>query len=210
MYLLKLAQTINMTLDVPLNEKKTAANTVLYFEKLLNKLNAFNTLLDKMYEPFKAYQTISEDSINNYRQALWNYSKEIKESFDDINDLAVLCVSGLNKFQSDAAVSDLTSAVVDNLNDLEDEIKELTDNISAWDDPEYKTSIVNSMDTTKLTIDEIIKLVTERVIDHINTNILAKSWMDKLDESNNKIINDNEPAIKRLFKERLEKLKDLA
>lgn len=210
MYLLKLAQTINMTLDVPLNEKKTAANTVLYFEKLLNKLNAFNTLLDKMYEPFKAYQTISEDSINNYRQALWNYSKEIKESFDDINDLAVLCVSGLNKFQSDAAVSDLTSAVVDNLNDLEDEIKELTDNISAWDDPEYKTSIVNSMDTTKLTIDEIIKLVTERVIDHINTNILAKSWMDKLDESNNKVINDNEPAIKRLFKERLEKLKDLA
>jgi hypothetical protein len=34
--------------------------------------------------------------------------------------------------------------------------------------------------------------------------------MDRLDESNNKDITNNEPAIKRLFKERLQKLKDLA
>lgn len=207
MYLLKLAQTINMTLDVPQNEKKIAANVVLYFEKLIKKLSALETLLDKMYQPFKAYTTISEDSVYKYRQAVWNYSKEIKELFEEINDLATVCVNGLNKFESDTHISDLTSSVVDNFNDLEDEITELTKTISNWENPDYKNAIISSMDDTKVTIEDLTKLITERVIDHINTNILAKSWMDKVTEKYKDSINENEPAIKRLFKERLEKLK---
>ena len=60
MSIYKLAETVELTIDIPQSEKKVAAQAVLYFEKLVRKLNSFSKHLDIIYDPFKEYQEDEE------------------------------------------------------------------------------------------------------------------------------------------------------
>jgi len=206
MSIYKLAQTIELTMDIPESEKKIAANSVLHFEKLVRKLNYFNKHLDIIYNPFKEYQEVSQESVKKYRAALWNYLKQIIENFEQLKDLASICVKDLNYFKSDTHMNELINSFTNEFGDFEDQIVILKSIMSNWELPTYKDSIVKCVENIKKDIIDIKKLIYDRIIDNINTNILAKNWVDKVDTETNSTIKDNEPLISRLYHEREEKL----
>lgn len=206
MSIYKLAQTIELTMDIPESEKKVAANSVLHFEKLVRKLNAFNKHLDIIYNPFKEYQEVSQESVRKYRGAVWNYLKQIIDNFEQVKDLASVCVKDLNYFESDTHMNELMNSFTNEFGDFEDQIVTLKQIMSNWELPTYKDSIVKCIENIKKDITDIKKLIYDRIIDNINTNILAKNWVDKVDTETSSTIKDNEPLISRLYHEREEKL----
>ncbi len=209
MSLFKLAETIELSISIPDDERKIAASAVVHFEKLVKKLQALNKHLNLIYNPFKEYQTVSAESVHQYRKAIWEYRKQIIENFHKVKELALICVRDLSHFDSDTHITELLSAFSDDIGDVEDQITSLTSILSNWDTGNYKNNVTTAIETLKTEIAEIRKLIYDRIIDHINTNILAKNWVDNISEELNMSIKQQEPLIIQLYQEREKKLKQM-
>ena len=109
MNLFKLAETVNLSIDIPDSEKKIAGRLVLRLERLNKKLDAFNKHLNILYNPFKKHNTVSESSVEKYRGVIWGYLQQIKENFEDIRDITALCVKDLRYFNSDTHINEIKS-----------------------------------------------------------------------------------------------------
>lgn len=209
MKLSKFAQSVNMSLDVPTAEKKIAQKCVRRFQHLSKQLDGFNKHLDILYNPFKSHEDVSEESILENRAALRRYRDQIKDNFFDMKVFIISCIKELNYFSYDLQVSELIKSFDDSIGDLEDAIDELLLALDNWQDKDYRTNIMKDMDNVRKFTSDIEKLINDRIITHINTNILAKNWTDSLDEELKSSIKEKEPYIKQLHKEREDKLKQI-
>lgn len=207
MSLFKLAETIELSINIPDSEKKIAAKIVFRLEKLNKKIDFFNKHLNKLYNPLKKYNKVSKDSVEKYRGIIWNYTKQIKENFEKIRNLAILCLQDLKRFETDPEFNQLISSFTNDFGDVEDQVIYLTNAIINWDASNYKENVILSMDNLKKETAEIRKLIYDRLISHINKNILTKNWIDNGLNRLNVDMENNEPAISRLYKERKDKLK---
>lgn len=205
----KLAETIEMSIDIPESDKKIAARAVLHFEKLVRKIIAFNKHLNVMYNPFKEYQQVSQESIIKYRSAVWEYLKQIRENFDGLRETATLCVRDLGHFSTDTHITKLISTFTDDFGDIEDQVISLLHVLSDWEHPSYRDNVISAMENLKKETAEIRKLIYDRVIDHINANILVKNWVDKVDSDLSSSIKEREPLISRLYREREKKVEQI-
>jgi len=202
----KLAETIEMSIDIPESDKKIAARAVLHFEKVVRKITAFNKHLNVMYNPFKEYQEVSQESVVKYRSAVWQYLKQIRENFENLRDVATLCVRDLSHFSTDTHITELISTFTDDFGDIEDQVISLLHVLANWDHPAYQNNIISAMENLKKETAEIRKLIYDRIIDHINTNILVKNWVDEVDDDLSSSIKEREPLISRLYREREKKV----
>jgi len=209
MSLLKLAETIEMSIDIPEDERKIAANAVIHFEKLVKKLQSFNKHLNVIYNPFKEYQTVSAESVEKYRGAIWKYRKKITENFHKIKELCLICVRDLSHFDSDTHITELLSAFSDDVGGIEDQVNSLLAVLANWDTGNYKNNVVLAIENLKKEISEIRKLIYDRIIDHLNTNILAKNWVDDISDELNISIQQREPLVTQLYQEREKQLKQM-
>jgi hypothetical protein len=209
MSLRKLAETIELSVQIPDDEKKIAASAVLHLEKFLKKLNAFNKHLNIIYNPFKEFQSVSDDSVKKYRSALWTYRGQIAENFQELKDLYGLCVKDVGYFDSDTDIIQLLNAFADDMDGFETQEKTLLNALANWDTSNYKDNIVNTITNVKQEIAEMRQMINDRIIDHINTNILVKDWSDGISDDLKKSIKEKEPLIVQLYKEREEQLKKL-
>lgn len=193
-------------MDVPESDKKMANTTVMHFERLVKRINNLNKQLNYIYIPFKTYKTVSPESINKYRGAIWNYLKEIKDNFKEIKDLATLCLRGLNHFSSDTHTSELINVFSDDFGNIEDQLISLNTVLTTWDHPAYKDNVIKNIESLKKQGAELKKLIYDRVIEHINTNILNKNWVDEVNDQLSTTVKSNEPLISRLYNERKQKI----
>jgi hypothetical protein len=206
MSLLKNAETIEMSIDIPDSEKKIGAKISSRLEKILTKLNFFEDHLDIIYNPFKKYNVVSQESIHKYRGSLWDYLQQIQINIDNIKEMVVLTIGDLKVFSSDTHINELISTFTDSFGDIEELVKSLTDIISDWDSDTYKEDIIKEIDLIKQSIEEFKILINDRIIDHINTNILCKNWLEDLDDHMKENINESKPIVTKLYREREEKL----
>jgi hypothetical protein len=209
MNLRKLAETIELSMDIPDVDKKVAAKLILRLEKLVKKLDAFNKHLNVLYNPFKEHQTVSEESVVKYRGSLWKYLNQINENFDELRQMAVLCIKDLKHFSSDTEITEIISTFTDDFGDIEKQEDNLTHIIADWEAGDFRNKVITGMENLKKEIAELKKLIEDRMIDHINSNILSKSWLDGASEKYNLDISEQEPSISRLYKDREEKLKKM-
>lgn len=209
MTLSKLAETIELSIDIPDSEIKTAGRIVMRLEKLSKKLDGFVSHINLLYDPFKKYNTVSEDSVHKYRGTLWDYRNKIIENFEALKDIAIVVVKDMKSFQFDTHITELVSAFTDEVGDIEDQVKHLTDAIVNWDHTTYKDNITACAEAVKKEVAELNKLIYDRIVDHINENILGKNWVDHAIEKKKVNFDESEPAVSRLFKEREKRLKSI-
>jgi hypothetical protein len=206
MSLLKIAETVEMSIDIPDSEKKVGVRIVKRLEKIINSVNNFNDHLDILYNPFKKYNTVSEESIHKYRGSLWDYKQQIEVNLDNIKDMVVKTISDLKTFSTDTSINELISTFTDQFGEIESTTITLIEDIYDLESESYKENIVSDIDSVKKNIEEFKRLIDDRLADHININILSKSWLEDIDEHMKENINEKEPIVTRLYKERNEKL----
>lgn len=205
MVLSKLAETIEFSIDIPDSEIKTAGRIVMRLEKLSKKLDNFVDHINLLYNPFKEHNTVSEESVNKYRGTLWDYRNKVIENFEALKDIAGVVVKDMKSFNFDTHIVELVSAFTDEVGDIEDQVKFLTDAIANYDHTSYKDNVTSCAEAVKKEVAELNKFIYDRIIDHMNSNILGKNWVEKKHIK----FDESEPAVSRLYKEREKRLKNI-
>lgn len=214
----KSADTVEMSLDITDAEKKTAREMVELLTLLLDKMLGFNNYLNILYNPFKEYQTVSEESVHKYRAALWRFSEEVEKKYLGlkaqesnnpkdwpIKKTAFVAAAKLKEFSSDTHIAKLLESFSDDVTDVEDNVISLVAIIRNYENPTFRNNVVTQMENTKKEMSELKKLIEDRIIDHVNANILAKNWIEDSGKELNIPVQEREPYIVRLYRERTER-----
>lgn len=206
----KLAYSIEMSFDVTEAEKKIAAQAGQLLDQVINLLDLAQDHLDLMYNPFKKYEYISPESLHENRGKLYLFKKQVKKNFDEITYVVFQVVQKLNNFNSDYHVKELINSIEKSMENLKNEIETYLDTLDNFEAADFRDKVLTSLDNSKKEMQELEKLIKERIIEFIDTNILAKNWTSKTTDQFKAKIEDKVPLITELFHERQKALEELS
>lgn len=206
----KLAYSIEMSFDVTDAEKKIATQINQLLEQVINLLDLAQDHLELMYNPFKKYEYISPESLHENRGKLYIFKKQVKKNFDEITYVIFNVVKKLNNFNSDYHVKELINSVEKSMDNLKNEIEDYLDALDNFDAPDFRDKILTSLENSQKEMKELEKLIKERIIEYIDTNILAKNWISSTTDQFKDKLEDKVPLITELFQERQQALEELS
>lgn len=199
----KIASTIEMSFDIPESEKQEAQAASEEFKKVISVLDLAKQHLNLMYEPFKNAEAISPEDLNEFRGAIHKYKEQIKENFNKVKAVSFLSIMRLNYFGTDTHITELINSFRDSIGDVEKQINILLRILDDLRSNEFKDNFISGIEAVRKACFEVEKLIKERIIDYIDSNILAKDWM-----ANTGTIKDRVPYITQLFEERQKALEN--
>jgi hypothetical protein len=97
-------------------------------------------------------------------------------------------------------------ASIDSLEILVNEFSDLFGDLQSKD---FSKNIVTAIESIQKESDSLDEIIDERIIDHIQTNILSKSWVDSVSNDLQMKVEHKTPLILDLFNKRQEQLNDL-
>lgn len=205
----KLAYSTQTTFDISDEEKKVASEASSYFEELTALLQRSLEHLDIIYDPFYKYQNMDSQEVLEYRVALRRYRDKIRDNFQNVLQLAHKAVVLMSEFSSDTKTRELLNSFVEEVDDVKKQVNFLLEVFSNIGGVNFRYGIVNGIDTVKKQSAQVKQLINDRILPHIETNILAKNWIGNIVDENDNRIYQQSPLLVRLFKERNEALNNL-
>jgi len=202
----KLATHIEMSFDVSDAEKRDAMMASEKFEGISSALDIAVEHLDIIYNPFQKYEEIPMETIVNKRGAIDRYKRKILENFNEVKRRSLYAIKDLYLFSSDTHVQELINSFDDSVWELEKQINELSDVLSDYKSQDFRKNVLGAIDNIRKQAEEIESLIKERIIEYIDTNILAKSWMSDTDEDFVSQIREKVPLITELYDHRVKEL----
>lgn len=200
----KIANSIEMSFEIPDSEKEIATEASMRFEGISNSLNFALKHLDIMYEPFKKHSNISTESVINNRGLLNRFAQKAKQNFEDIKKEGLLAIKKLNYFSTgDSDIQELINSFVDSMEELGEEIATLLNVLmNDYRSGNFRNNILSAIDSVRNEAGKLDNLIWDRIIEHIDTNILAKNWMDNSEDVEDMDSENKGPIITELFEQR--------
>jgi len=198
----KIAQTIEISFEIPESEKQQAREMVEVFKKVIVAMTQAKKHLNDMYEPFKGTQAVSPEELENIRGQVHRYKLQVKQNFEQVKLLAGYAMAKLNDFSSDTHITELENTFSDSFSDLEKQVNVLLEVMGEIEASDFRDKFIFCVDAIRTEAFELEKLINDRIIDYIDTNILAKTWMDDVQEALEGKIKSRIPYITQLFYER--------
>ena len=103
---------IQMSYDVPSEEKDKATKIILYLDHLIKIIKFCNEHIDLIYTPFKDNPEISPEQTFKARAALRRYRDKVADNFNVLKRQAFKCFTLLQPFSVDTQVVKLVKAFV--------------------------------------------------------------------------------------------------
>jgi hypothetical protein len=201
----KKAYSIQMHFNVPDSEKRIAEKAEEYFQQLVAHLDDIKGYLDLIYTPFQKHQNIDMDMIVEYRKTFREYRDQVKAKSDKVTKRAYQCVALMNEFSTDTATEEIMNSFIGSVRELEKYTDTFMSIFSNLNSPEFRDHLILTIDSMKKQMNQIEQLIKDRILEHIDSNILAKNWAkDHCDDG--KPIEERVPLVMQLFKERQEAL----
>jgi hypothetical protein len=191
-----------LTYEVPSIEKDQASKTILNLDYLLKSLRKCSEYMDLIYVPFKNQQNIDPSEIFKSRSALRRFRDNTLEKFNDFKKQAFRCFILFRPFSFDTTVIKLSRAFVLSITDLEKQVNRLAELFDNLESNDFSTILVKSIDNIKKEIAELEQLIEDRIKDHFEKNILARSWVDNVSEKLQEKIEKRIPSSIKLVEER--------
>lgn len=204
----KIATTIEMSFDIPESEKKEAQAASEEFKKVISALDAAKKHLNMMYEPFKDAEEIPPDALYEFRGAVYRYKEQIKENFNKVKATAFLAIMKFNYFATDTHITELINSFRDSVGDVEKQVNVLLDILDDLKSKDFKNNMIKGIESIRKAAFEVEKLIKERILDYIDSNILAKDWMSNTSDELHTEIRIRVPYITQLFEERQKALEN--
>lgn len=204
----KLANTIEMSFEVPQSEKDIANSAVERFSAVNNALNLAKDHLNLMYDPFKKYDHISTEAIIKKRGVISRFKRQVKENYNKVKGLSLKAIQLLNYFSSDTHTLEIINAFKDVVQDVEKQVTIFMDILDNYKSPDFKNNVIAGIEGIKKQSAQAEQLIKDRIIDHIDANILAKNWVTNTGDALKIKIQDRVPLITELFNERQKALEN--
>jgi len=204
----KKAYSIQMNFDVPDSEKRVAEKAEEYFEHLLSRMENASEYLDLIYVPFSKRQNVDTEMIVEYRRTFRQYKDQVRRKFKTILKMSYRAVALMNEFSIDTATEELMNSFMGSVRELEKYVDTFVSIFSNLSSPEFRNNLISTIDSIKKQLNQIRQLVMDRVLDHIDSNILAKDWAKDLSDRFDEPLQERVPLVVQLFRERQLALKE--
>lgn len=205
----KKAYSIQMSYNVSDDEKKLAEKALLYFDFALKKLNIATTHLNIMKTPFKENPQVDPKSIMQARSALRRFRDKVIDNFNEFKIVCFNCVNIMQSFASDTQSVKLMKSFISSIDGVEVKVNDFADLFLDLQSKEFVNDIIKIIEDIQKESDSLEEIIDERIKNHIQSNILAKSWVDSISNDLQVNIEKKTPLILDLFNERQDQLNQL-
>ena len=197
-----------MTYEVTDAEKRQAEQALTAFSHAKKDLVAAKDHLDIMKTPFKNNPEVDPKDVIEARAAIRRFRDKSLDNFGIFKEKAFRCVELMQSFSSDTQTLKLMKSFVSSINDLEAKVNDLADLFNDLEDKDFAKNIVSSMESVQDDCEDIEEIIDERIKDHIQTNILNRTWVDSVSSDLQTKIEPKPPLILDLFNKRQDQLNE--
>lgn len=198
----KKSYALQMTYEVPSEEKDRATKIILYLDHLLKILRFCDNHLSLIYTPFKDKQDISPQQVFKARAALRRYRDKLVDNFNTFKRQAFKCFVLLQPFSVDTQIVKLMKSFVLCIGDIEKQVNRFVDLFSNLESKDFGQAVVKGAEGIKNEIAQLQQIIEDRIKTHIQNNILASNWVDSVSEELQEKVEDRIPLSIQLVEER--------
>jgi len=206
--MIKRAYSVQMTYEVSDAEKQQAEKAILHFAHAIKLLSLASNHLNIMKTPFKENTDMTPDAVVQARAALRRFRDQSTENFNDFKIGAFRCVNAMQEFASDTQTIKLMKSFISSIDDLEDKVNSFVKLFEDLESKDFPQEAVKAIEEIQKQCDEIDEIANDRIKDHIQSNILAKNWVDSVSNSLQQEIEKKTPLILDLFNQRQDQLNE--
>jgi hypothetical protein len=204
----KKAYSIQMNVAVPDSEKRIAEKAEEQFENLLARLQDAADYLNLIYIPFQKHDNLDMEMIEKYRDTFRDYRDQVNKKLNTIIRRAYNCVVLMNEFSIDTSTEELMDSFLVAIRELEKYIDTFVSIFSNLNSQDFRQNLISTIDSIRKQFNQIKQLISDRILDHIDSNILAKNWASDVFKGDEQPIKEKVPLVIQLFKERQQALKE--
>lgn len=204
--MLKKAYSVQMSYEVPDEEKHQAEKAISYFNHAAKLLSVASDYLNLMKTPFKETPDISPEEIMKTRAALRVFRDRSVEQFNLFKYTSFKCVKSMQNFASDTQTLKLMKSFITGIDDLQIKVNKFIELFNNLQDKDFVKNVIDSIESIQEHADGIDSAIDERIKPHIQNNILASNWVDDVGDELQIKLNKKTPIIIDLFNERQDQL----
>lgn len=182
--ILKKAYHMMMSYDISDAEKYQAENSIICFNASSKALATADKYLNIIYTPFKDNPEMSKEDVMKIRAALRRYRDTSVDKFNNFKKISFKCVASLSKFAFDTQISKFTKSYISEIEVLEANVNDFVALFDNLEDKEFSKKIVSQIENIHKQCEQISELINQRIIKHIQDNILSKNWTSEFDKDN--------------------------
>lgn len=198
-----------MSYDVSDSERHQADKALLYFKAAEKFLMQASDHLNIMKTPFKDNSDVAPEDIMKARAVIRRFRDKAIENFDKFKKVAFDCVNLMQTFASDTQTLKLMKSFISSVDGLELSVNQFADLFNDLKSKEFAKDVVASIEDIQKQCEEIDEIIDERIRNHIQTNILATSWVDSISNDLQMKIEKKTPLIVDLYNQRQEQLNNV-
>lgn len=206
--MIKKSYSVQMSYDVSDSERHQAEKALVYFKAAEKYLVQASDHLNIMKTPFKDNQDVTTEEIIKSRAVIRRFRDKAIENFDKFKKTAFDCVNLMQTFSSDTQTLKLMKSFISSVDDLEVSVNQFAELFEDLQSKEFSKDVVTAIEGIQKQCDEIDEIIDERIKSHIQTNILATSWVDSISNDLQMKIEKKTPLIVDLYNQRQEQLND--
>lgn len=206
--MIKKSYSVQMSYEVSDTEKHQAEQALLCFKGAEKLLMQASDHLNIMKTPFKDNPDMSPDDIMAARAAIRRFRDKTIDNFDEFKKSAFQCVNLMQTFATDTQTLKLMKSFITAIDELETQVNSFSDLFNDLQAKDFVKDVVTAMENIQKQCDEIDQIIDERIKSHIQTNILATSWVDSISNDLQMKIEQKTPLILDLFNKRQDQLND--
>lgn len=203
------AYSIQMSYDITNDEKKSAEQALLYFNHALKNLISAADHLNIMKTPFKDNPETSGQEIIKARAAIRRFRDKSIDNFNAFKQSAFKCVNSMQTFSNDTQTVKLIKSFISSIDELEVLVNQFSNLFTDLEDKDFAKNVVDIIEEIQKQCEDIEEIIDERIKKHIQTNILATSWVDSVGNELQMQIEHKTPIILDLFEKRQNQLNDI-
>lgn len=204
--MIKKAYAVQMTYDVSDQEKNQANKALLFFDHAKKLLDMASDHLDIMKTPFKDNSEMKPEEVMQARAAIRRFRDKSIDNFNTFKKTAFQCVNIMQAFASDTQTLKLMKSFISSIDDLEKKVNKFTDTFNDLKAKDFATNVVKNIEEVQKQCEDVDEIIEQRIKNHIQTNILATSWVDNVSTDLQTKIEKKTPLIVDLFNKRQDQL----
>jgi len=206
--MIKKSYSVQMSYDVTDSERHQAERALVYFKAAEKYLTQASDHLNIMKTPFKDNPDMTPDDVMKARAVIRRFRDKAIENFDRFKKVAFDCVNLMQTFSSDTQTLKLMKSFISSVDDLEVSVNQFADLFNDLQSKDFVKDVVSAIESIQKQCDEIDEIIDERIKSHIQTNILATSWVDSISNDLQMKIEKKTPLIVDLYNQRQEQLNE--
>ena len=197
-----------MSYDVSDSEKSQAEQALLCFKATEKLLMQASDHLNIMKTPFKDNPDMTPEDVMKARAVIRRFRDKAIDFFDEFKKSAFQCVNLMQTFATDTQTLKLMKSFITSVDELEAQVNLFSDLFTDLHAKDFSKDVVTHMESIQKQCDEVDQIIDERIKTHIQTNILATSWVDSISNDLQMKIEQKTPLILDLFNKRQDQLND--